>query len=61
MVSLDADDRDERQAGVSHLLEQAVERRLVGDRTVDDRRAVALVGQAQPVEPGDPSALEVPS
>ena len=37
-----------------------MERRLVGDRAVDDGGAVALVGEAQPVEPGGPSGIEVP-
>ena len=45
---------------VAHLLEQAVQRGLVGDRAVDDGGAVALVGEGQPVEPGGPSGVEVP-
>ena len=35
-VGLDADDRDQRQADVAHLLEQAMQRRLVGDGAMDD-------------------------
>ena len=56
----DAGDRDERQADVAHPLEQAVQGSLVGDQAMDDGGAVALLGEAQPVEPGSPSAIEVP-
>ena len=59
MVLLDADDRDERQAYVADPLEQAVQRSLVGDQAMDDGGAVALMGEAQPVEPGSPSAIEM--
>ena len=60
LVGLDLRDRDQRQADVAHLLEQAVQRGLVDDRAVDDGGAVALVGEAQPVEPGGPAGVEVP-
>ena len=33
---------------------------LVEDRARNDGGAVALVGEAQPVEPGGPSGVEVP-
>ena len=58
-VGVEADDRDQRQAGVADLLEQAVEGGLVGDRAPEDRRTVALVAEAQAVEPGGPAAVEV--
>ena len=32
---------------------------LVGDMAVDDGGAVALVGEGQPVEPGDPASFEM--
>ena len=37
-----------------------MQRGLVGDRAADDGGAVALVGEAQPVEPGGPSGVEMP-
>jgi hypothetical protein len=37
-----------------------MQRGLVGDGAVDDRDAVARVGEAQPVEPGGPPGIEVP-
>ena len=37
-------DREERQAEVSDALEEAMERRLIGDGTADDGRPVALDG-----------------
>ena len=60
LVGLDVGDRDQRQADVADLLEQAVQRGLVGDRAVDDGGAVALVAEAQAVEPGSPAGIEVP-
>ena len=39
----DVDDRDQRQAQVADLLQQAVQRGLVDDRAVEDGGAVALV------------------
>ena len=60
LVGLDASHRDQRNARVPHFLEQAMERSLVGYRAMDDGRAVAVVGEAQPVEPGGPSGIEMP-
>ena len=37
-----------------------MQRGLVGYRAVDDGGAVALVGEAQSVEPGGPSGIEMP-
>jgi hypothetical protein len=53
-------DRDQWQTQIAHLLEQAMERGLVGDRAAKDGRPVALVGEAQPVKPGGPSGLKAP-
>src|SRR5690348_9645668 len=53
-------DRDQGQAQVACFLEQAVQRRLVGHRAVDDGGAVAAVGEGQPVEPGGPPGVEEP-
>jgi hypothetical protein len=33
---------------------------LVGYKAIDDRGAVALVGEVQSVKPGGPSGIEVP-
>ena len=60
LVGVDLGDRDQRQAYVAHLLEQAVQSGLVDDEAGDDGGAVAVVGQAQPVEPGGPAGIEVP-
>src|SRR5690349_9855528 len=51
-------DRDQWQAQIADLLEQAMERGLIGDRAAKDGRSIALMGEAQPVEPGGPSGLE---
>jgi hypothetical protein len=53
-------DRDQWQAQIAHLLEQAMERGLVDDRAAKDGRPVAFVSEAQTVKPGDPAGLEVP-
>jgi hypothetical protein len=37
-----------------------MQRSLVGYRAMDDGRAVAVVGEAQPVKPGGPSGIEMP-
>lgn len=60
MVGFDLGDRDQWKADVAYLLEQAIQRGLVDDRTMDEGRAVAVVGQGQPVKPGGPSGIEVP-
>ena len=60
MAGGDVIDRDQGQAQVAYFLEQAMQRRLVGYRAVDDGGAVAAVGQGQPVEPGGPPGVEVP-
>jgi hypothetical protein len=60
LVGFDVHDRDQRQAEVAHLPEQAVQRGLVDDGAVDDGRAVVFAGEAQPVKPGGPPRIEVP-
>ena len=60
LVGVDLSDRDQGQAYVAHFLEQAMKSGLVEDRARDDGGAVAFVGEAQPVEPGGPSGVEVP-
>src|SRR5690348_525429 len=59
MTGLDERDRDQGQAQVAYFLDQAVQRRLVGYRAVDDGGAVATAGKAHAVEPGSPPAVEV--
>src|SRR3954469_11417165 len=46
--------RDQWQSGVAPLLEQAMERRLIGYAATDDGDAVALVAEAETVKPGSP-------
>jgi hypothetical protein len=60
LIGVDLGDRDQREAGVADFLEQAVQGGLVGHRAEDERGAVGFVGEAQSVEPGDPSGAEVP-
>ena len=60
LVGVDLSDRDQRQAYVAHLLEQAMKSGLVDDKTMDEGGAVALVGEAQSVEPSGPSRSEMP-
>src|SRR6266508_774244 len=50
--------REQRQAKVTDLREQAVQRRLVGDGPGDDGRAAGFAGELQPVEPGRPALVE---
>src|SRR5215207_6290566 len=59
-VSFLLSDRDQRQAEVAHLREQAVQRGLVDDGTMEEGRAVAVVGEGQPVKPGGPAGAEAP-
>ena len=59
-VGLDLGDGDQRQAQVADLLEQAVQRGLVDDRTAEHGRAVVGVGEGEAVEPGGPPAVEMP-
>jgi hypothetical protein len=56
----DVNDRDQRQAYVAHLLEQAMQRGLVDDVAMDDGGAVALMRETEAVKPGGPAGLEVP-
>src|SRR3954468_2216049 len=58
-VGVDVRHRDQWQSGVAHLLEQAMERRLIGYAATDDGDALALMAEAQPVKPGSPSAIQV--
>jgi hypothetical protein len=60
LVGLDTEDRDQRQADIANLLEQAVQGSLIGYRAMDDGGAIAPVGETQPVKPGGPSGIEVP-
>src|SRR6266699_2911850 len=51
--------REQRQAKVTDLGKQAVQRRLVGDRPGDHGHAAAgFARQLQPVEPGRPALVE---
>jgi hypothetical protein len=59
-IGLDADDREQRQADVAYLLEQAMQRSLVGYPAMDDCGAVAPVIEVQPIKPGGPPGLEAP-
>src|SRR4029079_7725979 len=59
-IAVDASDGDQRGAQVADPLEQAVERRLVGDRTGDDRRPVVLDAERQPLEPRRPVGAQRP-
>src|SRR6476619_3295371 len=59
-VGIDPGDRNQRQAHIADLLEQAVQRGLVDDDAVNDGGAVAAGGEGQPVKPGGPAVVEVP-
>ncbi len=58
-TAFDAGHRDQRQAGVAHLLQQPVQRCLVDDRTLEQAGAIAAAGQSQPVEPPRPPVGQV--
>jgi hypothetical protein len=60
LLGFDSSDRNQRQADVAHSLEQPMESGLVDDKTMDEGGAVALVAEAQSVEPSGPSRSEVP-
>src|SRR5690349_9772263 len=60
LAGVDAGDREQRQAKVAHLLQQPVQRSLVGDWTSEAGRAVAVEGEAEAVEPGGPAGSKVP-
>ena len=60
LVGVDLSHRDQRQAYVAHLLNQPMKSCLVDDKAMDEGGAVALVGEAQSVEPSGPSRSEVP-
>src|SRR5262249_26297565 len=53
--------RDQRQAQIATLRQQAVQRGLVGDRPGEDRLAARLVRDPHAVEPLRPPFPEVPS
>ena len=59
LVGIDPSHRDQRQAYVAHLLKQPMKSGLVDDKTMDEGGAVALVGEAESVEPSGPSRSEV--
>jgi len=52
---LDLRERDQRDADLAQLLEEAAQRGLVDDRSSEDGGAVALAGESEPVEPGRPA------
>src|SRR5947208_13095108 len=52
-------ERDQRDAEVAQLVEQAVQRCLVGHGAGDDGGAVVVGGEAQSVEPSRPSGPEM--
>jgi hypothetical protein len=60
LVGVDLSDRNQREAYVAHPLEQPMKSGLVNDKTMNEGGAVALVGEAQSVEPSGPSRIEVP-
>src|SRR5919199_646074 len=53
-------DCDQWDTQIADFAKQAMQRGLVDHRAMDDGCAVALVGEAQAVEPGRPAGLEVP-
>ena len=59
LIGCDLSDRDQRQADIAHFLEQAMECRLVGDKTMNRGGAVALMGKAESVKAGGPSGIQV--
>src|SRR3954463_1398146 len=56
---VDAGDGNERQAHVTHLVQQSVQRSLIGDQAVKNGGAIAAVGQNQTVEPSGPMVFQV--
>src|SRR5271166_6169600 len=52
-------DRDQRQAEVADLVEQAVQGGLIDRPSADGGGSVAFIGEAQDLQPGRPSRLEV--
>ena len=52
--------RDQRHSKITHLGEQAVQRRLIDDRSGDQGHAAGLARDLQPVEPGRPALVEDP-
>lgn len=53
-------ERDQRDADVAELVEQAVQRGLVHHGAADDGGAVVLGGKVQSVEPRRPAGAEMP-
>jgi hypothetical protein len=47
LIGCDLSDRDQRQADIAHFLEQAMESRLVADKTMNDGGAGAEVGAGE--------------
>jgi len=60
LLGVDLTYRDQRPAYGAHLLQQSMKSGLVDEKTMDEGGAVALVGEAQSVEPSGPSRSEVP-
>jgi hypothetical protein len=59
LIKVDLIDRDQWQAYVAYLLQEAMKGGLVGYQAVDDGGAVAGVGDCHSVEPGGPSGMEM--
>jgi hypothetical protein len=51
-------DREQLQAQVTDLGQQAMQRRLVGERAGDDGLAGLVAGDAQTLKPGRPAAVQ---
>ena len=51
-------DRQQREPEVAELVQQSVQRGLVGDRAAEDGGAVVGVGEVEVVEPGGPAVVE---
>jgi hypothetical protein len=58
-MGVDLSDGDQRQTYIAHLLEEAMECCLVGNKARDDGSAIALVGQAKSVKPRGPARTRV--
>ena len=53
-------DCDQGQTQIADFAQHAMQCGLVDHSALDKRGAISLVGEAQPVEPGGPSGIEVP-
>jgi hypothetical protein len=57
MNRLYAPDRHERQTDITDAPQHAMQRGLIDHLALEDRCFVALVGDGQPIEPGDASVI----